>query len=111
MLADYLDWIAATALPTWAARGFNIEAGRFHERLDRDGAPLAVPHRAMVQARQIFVFAHAAGLGWAPEGAALAETAMASLLRDFAEDSGRETSFAFAIDPVRSGIVAPESDA
>ena len=38
--------------------------GRFRERLDERGAPLDVPHRAMVQARQIYVYSHAHLLGW-----------------------------------------------
>jgi len=111
MLADYLDWIAASALPTWAARGFDRRAGRFHERLELTGVPIAVPHRAMVQARQIFVFAHAAEQGLMKEGASLAEMAMASLLRDFATDEGDETHFAFAIDPATGGVCAEQRDA
>jgi len=111
MLADYLDWITASALPAWAIQGFDRRAGRFHERLDRAGVPMVVPHRAMVQARQIFVFAHAAELGWAREGASLADAAMASLLRDFATDAGDETSVAFAIDPANGAVCAPQRDA
>jgi mannose-6-phosphate isomerase len=111
MLKDYLCWITDAALPTWAERGFDQAAGRFRERLDLTGAPIMLPHRAMVQARQIFVFAHAAELGWAPDGARLAETAMAALLRDFADDSGDETSFAFSIDPASRAIVSEARDA
>jgi len=111
MLAAYLDWITASALPLWAERGFDRRAGRFHERLDLTGAALAVPHRAMVQARQIFVFAHAAERGWAKDGGRLAEAAMASLLRDFAQDAGDETSFAFAIDPASGAVCGPARDA
>lgn len=105
MLAKYIDWITVSALPLWAEHGFDRRAGRFHERLDLAGAPLPVAHRAMVQARQIFVFAHAARLGWAEDRAAFAQAAMASLLRDYAVDEGDETSFALAIDPM-SGAVA-----
>src|SRR3954463_6904879 len=111
MLESYIAWIKDVALPTWAERGFDADAGRFCERLDRDGSPLAVPHRAMVQARQIFVFAHAAECGWSPNGADLAERAMASLLRDFAAHAGDETSFAFSIDPASRAIVSPVRDA
>ena len=111
MLADYLDWIVTSALPIWTARGFDRRAGRFHERLDRAGHPLCVPHRAMVQARQVFVFACAAELGWAKDSATIAEMAMASLLRDFAAEEGDETSFAFAIDPGTSRVSAPQRDA
>ena len=111
MLADYHDWIIGSALPFWAERGFDRQAGRFHERLDLTGAPLALPHRAMVQARQIFVFAHAAEQGWAKDGADMAERAMAALLRDFAAQDGDETSFAFAIDPTSGAVCAAQRDA
>ena len=96
-LERYHDWIVGSALPVWAERGFDPVAGRFRERLDRAGMAVDVPLRAMVQARQIYVFAHAAELGWSARGAALAETAMASLLRDFCTESADEASFAFAI--------------
>lgn len=111
MLADYLDWITGSVLPFWAARGFDRQAGRFHERLDWTGQPMAVPHRAMVQARQVFVFAHAAAHGWAEDGADMAERAIAALLRDFARDEGDETSFAFAIDPASGTVCAGQRDA
>lgn len=104
------DWIVDTALPFWAVHGFDARAGRFRERLDLEGMPVAMPHRAMVQARQIFVFAHAAQLGWFDRGASLAEAAMAALLRDFAATDGDETSFAFAIDPATDAIVSPHRD-
>ena len=110
-LADYLDWIAASALPVWATRGFDVARGRFHERLDAACSPLAVPHRAMVQARQIFVFAHAARQGWSRDGAALAETATAALLRDFAVEDGDQTHFAFAIDPISGAVTDNRRDA
>jgi len=111
MLTDYITWIANTALPFWVERGFDAEQGRFHERLDGAGRPLPVPHRAMVQARQIFVFAHAAEQGWNDRAGALAETAMASLLRDFAHADGDETSFAFSIDPLSAAVLSPMRDA
>jgi len=94
----------------WSTRGFDAAAGRFRERLDNQGAPLDVPHRAMVQARQIYVYSHAHLLGWHDGGAALAERAMASLQRDFAHDSGGETSFTFSIDG-RGSVVSDTRDA
>ena len=97
-LQAYREWIVGTALPAWSTAGFDAAAGRFRERLDRTGAPVDVPHRAMVQARQIYVFAHACHLGWFADGGRLAEVAMASLLRDFGDVSGREASFAFSVD-------------
>ena len=77
--------------------GFDASAGRFRERLDSRGAPIDVPHRAMVQARQIYVYANAHVLGWHAGGAELAERAMTSLRRDFEQTSAGETSFAFSI--------------
>lgn len=111
MLGTYLDWTVGVALPFWAERGFDAGAARFRERLDFAGRAVSVPHRAMVQARQIYVFAEAARFGWLPDGAPLAEAAMASLLRDFAEDSGDETSVAFSIDPASGAIVSSLRDA
>lgn len=97
-LAAYNEWIVGSALPAWATAGFDGGAERFRERLSWAGEPLDVPHRAMVQARQIYVYAHADQLGWYPEGGRLAELAMRSLVRDFAEVSGGEASFAFSVD-------------
>jgi mannose-6-phosphate isomerase len=103
----YTDWVVGTALPVWASAGFDHAAGRFRERLDATGAPVDLPHRAMVQARQIYVFAHACHLGWFAEGGALAERAMASLVRDFGVLSEHEASVAFSID--RAGRVVDDT--
>src|SRR5689334_1591709 len=111
MLINYINWIRETALPLWTERGFDAAAGRFRERLDSAGASLAVPHRSMVQARQIFVFAHATEQRWNDDACKMAEIAMASLRRDFASDSGDETSFAFAIDPANATITSTRRDA
>jgi mannose/cellobiose epimerase-like protein (N-acyl-D-glucosamine 2-epimerase family) len=93
------QWLISSALPLWASVGFDPAHGRFCERLDFAGRPVeAVPHRAMVQARQIYVFARAAELGWFPAGAGLAETAMASLLRDFTDPAAKASGFAFSVD-------------
>lgn len=90
--------------------GFDVAAGRFRERLDWTGAPVDGPHRSMVQARQIYVFAHACQLGWFAEGGRLAEVAMASLLRDFGDVSAREASFAFSVDG-RGRVLSDARDA
>lgn len=90
------DWLTSKALPLWSTAGFDRERGCFEERLDWSGRPvLGTPRRAMVQARQIYVFSHAARLGWFPDGARLAETAMACLLRDFTGGDGIQ-GFAFS---------------
>jgi mannose/cellobiose epimerase-like protein (N-acyl-D-glucosamine 2-epimerase family) len=103
----FKTWLVSSALPLWASVGFDAEKGRFCERLDWDGRPVdCVPHRAMVQARQIYVFAHAAHLGWFAEGSELADMAMVSLLRDYRGTAG----FAFSIDR-RGEIVSATRDA
>ena len=107
---DYVRWVRDEALPVWAEIGFDRETGRFHERLDLAGRPLAVPHRAMVQARQVFVYAQAARLGWFADGGEMAERAMHGLLGTFAETSGDLTSFAFSIDPGTRSRVSAKRD-
>lgn len=85
--------------------------GCFFERMDWTGQPIAaVPHRVMVQARQIYVFAHAADVGWYPDGARLAEIAMASLVRNYYEGEDRLSSFAFSVDS-HGSIVSDVRDA
>lgn len=109
-LNAYINWALASALPFWSSAGFDKERGRFFERVDLAGRPIAeVPHRALVQARQIYVFAQAEILGWFP-GGKLAEIAMASLLRDFHGLSFKSEGFAFSVD-VRGSIVSNVRDA
>lgn len=58
-------WLFDHALPIWWERGYDRAARCFHERLELDGGPTAPePRRVRVQARQTFVYAHAARLGW-----------------------------------------------
>ncbi|WP_395664766.1 AGE family epimerase/isomerase [Methylocella sp.] len=99
--AAFRDWITTAALPLWGGVGFDATLGGFHERLDWDGRPLVVaPRRSMVQARQIYVFSHAARLGWAPaESGRRAEAAMASLLRLYADDGKLTRGVAFSVGP------------
>ena len=98
MLSAFHRWIDSEALETWRTRGFDPARDLFHERLGMDGLPLAVPYRAMVQARQIYVFSHAALLQASGDGAEKADRAMRRLRRDFAITSAGETSFHFSID-------------
>lgn len=61
------------ALPLWAERGVDDAHGGFLEELSQDAQPTACTFkRVRVICRQIYVFAHAAKLGW-PPGAQLAE--------------------------------------
>lgn len=55
------NWIYACALPHWHAHGIDREQGGFTERLTLSGLPdLCDFKRIRVQARQIYVFSHAA---------------------------------------------------
>lgn len=74
--AELKAWMCREVLPFWAKNGRDPSTGLFLERLlpsrepDRD-APL----RVRVQFRQIYCFAHAAVLGWFPEGVSIARNA------------------------------------
>ena len=84
-------WATDVALPLWATTGFDAARGGFHERLHLNGTPdHDAPRRTRVQARQIYVFAHAAVLGWYPEGLGVALRAFEFMLeRRRAPDGAR----------------------
>ncbi|MBL8546105.1 MAG: AGE family epimerase/isomerase [Hyphomonadaceae bacterium] len=66
-------WLFDAALPFWAERGVDRIDGGFYEELGADGRPTDCDFkRVRVICRQIYVFSHAASLGWAP-GAAISE--------------------------------------
>lgn len=57
-------------LPRWLSAAFDEKAGQFVEALELDGSPDRTGIvRVRSAARQIYVYAHAAALGVAPEGA------------------------------------------
>ncbi|MDP2310816.1 MAG: AGE family epimerase/isomerase [Pseudomonadota bacterium] len=61
------QWMFHQALPFWADAGVDRAYGGFHEALDLGGRPAAVSFRRLrVTCRQIYVFSHAATLGFAP---------------------------------------------
>jgi N-acylglucosamine 2-epimerase/mannose-6-phosphate isomerase len=69
-------WMFESALPLWAGRGFDAENGVFREALGLDGAVIAAPAlRTRGLCRQIYVYSHAALLGWAPAQAVAARAA------------------------------------
>ena len=81
------DWLFRQALPLWAQAGIDAD-GRFFEKLDFDGRPITgLPRRTRVQARQVYVFAEAAVLGW-PEGEAVARRGLDALIRDHRRGDG-----------------------
>jgi mannose-6-phosphate isomerase len=57
-------WLFDQALPLWSERGVDVSAGGFYEKLAQDGSVIEEPRRTRLVARQIFVFATAAELGW-----------------------------------------------
>lgn len=64
-IADALKtWLFASALPLWWQIGADRVSGGFYEKLDPDGDPVEEPRRARVVARQLFVYATAARMGW-----------------------------------------------
>jgi mannose/cellobiose epimerase-like protein (N-acyl-D-glucosamine 2-epimerase family) len=97
----FRDWTIREALPLWASAGRDARTGAFHERLLLDGAPdLAAPRRTRVQARQIYVYAHADLLGWFPGGAALALAAFDRLVSDAGQPG--KPGLAHLLNPDRS---------
>jgi mannose/cellobiose epimerase-like protein (N-acyl-D-glucosamine 2-epimerase family) len=92
-------WVVGQALPLWSGTGFDSARGSFVERLAFDGAPLiSAPRRAMVQARQIYVFSHAALLGWWPQGGPLALEAARNLINSYHGADGAP-GWIFSIHP------------
>lgn len=92
------EWAIRSALPLWAGRGYDPRQRLFFERLDNSGSPLvALPRRLTTQARQVYVFAQAALLGWRPDGASLArDAALAMIDRYLAPD--KSAGWVFSID-------------
>ena len=79
-------WLGDILLPYWATRGFDAENGAFVEQFDASGvADSAQGTRVRVQARQIYVFSHAAVLGLCDSGLAPARRAF-DFLNDHAWD-------------------------
>ncbi len=67
------EWMFDAALPLWADRGVDRKHGGYVEQLTFDAQDAGVDFkRTRVTARQIYVFSHAAILGW-KEGTALAK--------------------------------------
>ncbi len=83
-------WMVDEVLPFWADTGIERQSGAFHERLTEAGTPdLSVPRRVRVQARQIYVYAHAAVLGLYPGGASVALRAFDRLMATAHAPDGR----------------------
>lgn len=97
-VARVRSWLTELALPFWAARGVDRDAGGFVERLFWDGTPdFAAPKRTRVQARQIFVYSHASVLGLAGNGAEVAAHGYGFLMRHACPE-GAENGFVRSVD-------------
>jgi mannose/cellobiose epimerase-like protein (N-acyl-D-glucosamine 2-epimerase family) len=97
-------WIVERALPLWATAGLDARRGGFQERLRLDGTPdLACDRRLMVQARQAYVYAHAAVLGWHDGAARLALRGVGHMLASY---RGRNGLPGFADSLTAEGAVA-----
>jgi mannose/cellobiose epimerase-like protein (N-acyl-D-glucosamine 2-epimerase family) len=82
-------WLRDVLLPFWATTGFHAESGAFVEKFEPSGVPSSEDYtRVRVQARQIYVFSHAAATGLSDVGLAPAQRAFA-FLEEHAWD-GRE---------------------
>jgi mannose/cellobiose epimerase-like protein (N-acyl-D-glucosamine 2-epimerase family) len=71
MLNDTIErvraWVFDTALPFWAERGIDRNDGGYVEYLDMQGNPVDPGYkRIRVIGRQLYVFSHAAIMGWEP---------------------------------------------
>jgi len=98
-IQEYQQRIRDLLLPFWADAGFDLEAGVFRERLDFSGNDCpTIPRRAMVQARQIYVYSAAAKDGVYREGGDLALRAMRSLFDLYLDDRDPRRGFAFSVD-------------
>ena len=83
-------WAIEKALPLWSTKGFDTKRGGFQERLNPDGSPdLSVPRRLRVQARQIYVYAHAAALGWFVDGRRFMMDGIAFMVERYRSPDGK----------------------
>ena len=81
------DWLRTRTLPLWSTLGQH-DSGAFAESLALDGRRVDAPRRARVQARQIYVFAHAGLMGWEGPWARIVTSGLESLEADFVREDG-----------------------
>jgi mannose/cellobiose epimerase-like protein (N-acyl-D-glucosamine 2-epimerase family) len=97
-LAYARAWATEAALPLWAETGFDRQRGLFHERLDFDRKPIALPAtRLMVQARQIATFSRASLKGWHKGANEAVVTCLANVERLYHRGDGHP-GWIFSID-------------
>jgi len=82
-------WLFHITLPYWAVHGVDNDVGGFHERLDANRRPVVTDgKRALVQARQIYVFAQAFLLNRLPQGKRVANAGRDFLLAHYRHPDG-----------------------
>jgi len=79
-------WFMDDALPLWWERGADHAGGGYFERLNLDGTPADLPRRLRVQARQSYVYAQAARLGWPGPAPQASQQGLTAVLAGRAED-------------------------
>jgi mannose/cellobiose epimerase-like protein (N-acyl-D-glucosamine 2-epimerase family) len=85
----FVDWVFAKSLPVWLDRGVDRESGGFHEKFDETRTAITREgKRAMVQARQIYVFSHAGLLTGLPEPLDAAQQGFRFLTSHYAHPEG-----------------------
>ena len=81
-------WLFEKALPLWWCFGADHRGGGFHEGLGHDLVPASVDRRALVQARQVHVFATAGLMGWAGPWTAAVDHGLDYLARRYRRADG-----------------------
>ncbi|QTL03039.1 AGE family epimerase/isomerase [Aquabacter sp. L1I39] len=89
---EFRAFLFESALPLWAGRGVDREAGGFVERLTADGVPTADPRRARVVGRQIFAFATAERRAWPGPARNIVRHGLAALEGQHLDAQGRIVS-------------------
>jgi mannose-1-phosphate guanylyltransferase/mannose-6-phosphate isomerase len=84
----YDAWLRDAALPLWAGAGVDPEHGFFQEALTVEGAPHRAPRRSRVQARQVFVFATCARLGYGAALLPIARRGFEGLVKSYRRPDG-----------------------
>lgn len=87
IFADLRRWMFEEALPFWSVEGIDRDFGGFVEHFTLTGEPYTDTKRVFVLCRQIYVFAHAAHLGWS-DGGALCEQGWRFLQKARLADGG-----------------------
>jgi len=80
---ELVGWLNEAAYPLWSSQGVDLRHGGFHECLDLDGVPMAIPRRARVQPRQVYAFAQAPRMGWRGDAGSVAAHGLEYFLTRF----------------------------